>query len=1047
MSALDASDAPDRDKAPSETACATDASSAAPPADDGTRLSSERPFPGLRPFGFADRGFFFGRERQAFALYRLVEGGRFIAVIGGSGSGKSSLVLAGLQGLLADETADSGGPTWAFLDMRPGGSPIRRLAGALSRLSATDSPDETARRRDRIEWTLRQSSFSFESALKEAGGLSGRSLLLVVDQFEELFRFGLAGLGRQRGGVEEARQRDEATQFVQILLDADRRRLEKVRVLITMRSDFIGDCAYFHGLPEAVSATQYLVPNLTRSQLEEAIRKPIEKAGGAIEPELVERLINDCGDELDQLPVLQHCLMRLWDRAGAETAAGGARRLTRQTYDDIGRMGEALSRHADEILAECAGKALAVEQAFRALSEVDREGRAIRRALRFDRLLAETGVSESDLRAVLDRFRAPNCSFLLPSLSATPTLVADDRIDIGHEALLRRWKTIAGKPESMDLRTGRPPPGWLAEEQIDGQRYHTLVSLLDGAAGGERATLDDPERTKEWWERLPRTAAWAERYGGKFDEVKKLIGDAIEAKLRSRRNRRLTAALSVVGALVLAGGMWVAHERAQQRQIEQEKRRQEDVDRSAMTSAKTLLEDVLTAYNDQSLDLAGAASLAAISGQFLDEARAARKTSAADLLWGQALNVEADLQATLDKQPEALALARKAKDAALALTQTAPDAKEPLQVLYDASIRVGNALFAMGKAHYQDALQQYNEAVGVALKITASTSDDEGDGDVIDAHMKIGDIYKSSGAKQHPQALAEYQSGLAVCDAALAKRPDSFDLLRNRGKAFFRIAELDRTEDAFDDGRAFYQKAADLQAALISRNATEALAAHKARDLTLESNLAGTNTHWGMMERKAGNLDLALTKFQQGAALDEELIKAEPGNPLWEGFVAPAYLNIAEILDQLNRPKEALVYYQQFQEAKRTLAFRGAGPAKARKEYAEAAKLVGDHSQGLPQIYAYRGAVQIWSRLIDDPEAADLAVGQFASMQGLASFFNAKNDWVDAQSAYRVAQKIAVLNLAKDPSNAAWRDKAEAAERASVEAGKAAESEPADMPH
>ncbi|HEY1783419.1 MAG TPA: hypothetical protein VGG79_23870 [Roseiarcus sp.] len=1045
MSALDASDAPDRDEAPSETA---PAASGAAPADDGTRLSSERPFPGLRPFGFADRGFFFGRERQAFALYRLVEGGRFIAVIGGSGSGKSSLVLAGLQALLADETADSGGPSWAFLDMRPGGSPIRRLAGALSRLSPTDSPDEMARRRDRIEWTLRQSSFSFESALKEAGGVNGRTLLLVVDQFEELFRFGLAGLGRQRGGVEEARQRDEATQFVQILLDADRRRLENVRVLITMRSDFVGDCAYFHGLPEAVSATQYLVPNLTRGQLEEAIRKPIEKAGGAIEPELVERLINDCGDELDQLPLLQHCLMRLWDRAGAETAAGGARRLTRQTYDDIGRMGEALSRHADEILAECAGKELAVEQAFRALSEVDREGRAIRRALRFDRLLAETGVSESDLRAVLDRFRAPNCSFLMPSLAATQTLLADDRIDIGHEALLRRWKTIAGRTDSVDPRTGRPPQGWLAEEQIDGQRFHTLVSLLDGAAGGERATLDDPGRTKEWWERLPRTAAWAERYGGKFDDVKKLIGDAIEAKLRSSRNRRLIAALSIVGALLLAGGMWIAHENAQKRQIAQEQRRQEDVDRSAMTSAKTLLEDVLTAYNDQSLDLAGAASLAAISGQFLDDARAARKTSAADLLWAQALNVEADLQATLDKQPEALALARKAKDAALALAQTAPDANEPLQVMYDASIRVGNALFAMGKPPYQDALQQYSEAVGVALKIAASTSDDQGDGDVIDVHMKIGDIYKSSGAKQHPQALTEYQSGLAVCDAALARRPDSFELLRNRGKAFFRIAELDRTEDAFDDGRAFYQKAADLQAALIARNAKEALATGKTPDLSLKSNLAGTNTHWGMLERKAGNLDIALTKFQQGAALDEALIKAEPGNLLWEGFVAPAYLNIAEILDHLNRPKDALGYYQKFQEAKRTLAFRGAGPAKARKEYAEAAKLVGDHSQGLlPQIYAYRGAVQIWSRLIDDPEAADLVAGQYKSLEGLANFFNAKNDWVDAQSAYRVAQKMAVLNLAKDPSNTDWRDKAESAERASVEAGKAAESEPADMPH
>ena len=395
MSAAEISDAAAHDTTPRETAPAT-AAAPAPP-DDGTQLSNERPFPGLRPFGFADRDFFFGRERQAFALYRLVENGRFIAVIGGSGSGKSSLVLAGLQGLLADETADSGGPSWAFLDMRPGGAPITRLAGALSKLSTKDSPDETARRRDRIEWTLRQSSFSFESALSEAGGFGGRSLILIVDQFEELFRFGLAGLGYRRGGVEEARRRDEATQFVQILLDADRRRIENVRVLITMRSDFIGDCAYFHGLSEAVSATQYLVPNLTRSQLEEAIRKPIEKAGGTIEPELVERLLNDCGDELDQLPVLQHCLMRLWDRAGADGSAGGPRQLTRATYDAIGRMTDALSRHADEIFAQCAEEALAIEQAFRALSEVDREGRAIRRALRFDKLLAETGVSESDL--------------------------------------------------------------------------------------------------------------------------------------------------------------------------------------------------------------------------------------------------------------------------------------------------------------------------------------------------------------------------------------------------------------------------------------------------------------------------------------------------------------------------------------------------------------------------------------------------------------------------------------------------------------------------
>ena len=476
-----------------------EAPAASPPPDDGTTLSAERPFPGLRPFSFADRAFFFGRDRQTYALYRLVEAGRFIAVIGSSGCGKSSLVLAGLQGILAEETADSGGPSWRFLDMRPGGAPITRLAGALGELSDQDSPDAAARRRDRIEWTLRQSSFSFERALEEAGGLNGKSLLLVVDQFEELFRFGLAGLALRKTSLEDMRARDEATQFVQILLDADRRRLKDVHVLITMRSDFIGDCAYFHGLSEAVSATQYLVPNLTRGQLEDVIRKPVDQVGAAIEPELVERLINDCGDELDQLPVLQHCLMRLWDRAGAASAER-PRKLTRQTYEDVGRMAEALSRHADEVLAQCADKELAVEQSFRALSELDREGRAVRRALRFDRLLAETGVPEADLRVVLDRFRAPGCAFLAPPLAATPTLSPDDRVDIGHETLLRRWRKLSGRVGEVDPKTGRPRLGWLGEEQSDGQLYRVLLSLLGDGAEEEKAALKDPLGTKRWWE-------------------------------------------------------------------------------------------------------------------------------------------------------------------------------------------------------------------------------------------------------------------------------------------------------------------------------------------------------------------------------------------------------------------------------------------------------------------------------------------------------------------------------------------------------------------
>ncbi len=185
-----------------------------------------------------------------------------------------------------------------------------------------------------------------------------------------------------------------------------------------------------------------------------------------------------------------------------------------------------------------------------------------------------------------------------------------------------------------------------------------------------------------------------------------------------------------------------------------------------------------------------------------------------------------------------------AKDDALSLTQTNPRAQEPLQLRYDAAIRVGNALSGMGKAQNdnalkQDALKEYNALPGSPQKIVSMSDDEKSESDVIDAHMKIGDIYKDGDVEQHRQALAEYQSGLTICEAALAKHPDNIDLLRNKGKAFYRIAELKRTEDAFDDSRAFYRKASEVQEALVARNATggACLAANARSELEIKLGL------------------------------------------------------------------------------------------------------------------------------------------------------------------------------------------------------------------
>ena len=108
---------------------------------------------------------------------------------------------------------------------------------------------------------------------------------------------------------------EEADAFVALLLAASQQREQPVYVVITMRSDFIGDCTRFAGLPEVVNEAQFLTPRMTREQSRQAIEGPAEVFGGVVEPALVNRLLNDMGTDPDQLPLMQHALMRMWTRA------------------------------------------------------------------------------------------------------------------------------------------------------------------------------------------------------------------------------------------------------------------------------------------------------------------------------------------------------------------------------------------------------------------------------------------------------------------------------------------------------------------------------------------------------------------------------------------------------------------------------------------------------------------------------------------------------------------------------------------------------------
>jgi energy-coupling factor transporter ATP-binding protein EcfA2 len=273
----------------------------------------DRPFIGLRAFEYNDREYFFGRDEELDVLEFQVKQNRLVAVVGSSGCGKSSLISAGLRPRL-EKVPD---PQWYWIEIRLSEAPIRELAVGLASLTS-EAGELSEVWADRFERVLVKSSFGIGEGLGLIPALGQRKsgrVLLFIDRFEELFRFAKLGSEHSSDPAIAADRRDEAMKFVSLLLTAMKSPRVPIHIIVSIRSDFIGECARFHGLAEAVSRSQFLVPDMTRDQREDVIRRPVQLAGGQIDPRLVQRALNDTNDDPHSLPNLQRALMRCWERA------------------------------------------------------------------------------------------------------------------------------------------------------------------------------------------------------------------------------------------------------------------------------------------------------------------------------------------------------------------------------------------------------------------------------------------------------------------------------------------------------------------------------------------------------------------------------------------------------------------------------------------------------------------------------------------------------------------------------------------------------------
>jgi WD40 repeat protein/adenylylsulfate kinase-like enzyme len=363
------------------------------------------PYQGLAAFGEEDADFFFGQQNFVNNLVEVTHKQPLVAVVGPSGSGKSSVVFAGLIPKLRKEG------NWLIEIFRPGKEPFVPLASALVRQLEPEA-GETQQLREAVGLAgdMQQGKITLQQVVSRIlERNSGKRLLLVADQFEELYTL--------------CQVKEEQERFVNELLRAIAQ--ENITLVLTLRADFYGYVLSYRPLRDALQEyTPQLLSSMKREELQAAIKLPAQKLEVQLEPRLTQRILDDVGEEPGNLPLLEFALTRLWEKQIN-------RELTHQAYEEIGGVKKAIANHAGQV--------------YKQLSEIQKK-----QAQRIFVQLVRPGEGTEDTRRVATRAEVGEDNWNLVSylagyparLVVTGRLEPEDTVEVVHEALIREWGTL-----------------------------------------------------------------------------------------------------------------------------------------------------------------------------------------------------------------------------------------------------------------------------------------------------------------------------------------------------------------------------------------------------------------------------------------------------------------------------------------------------------------------------------------------------------------------------------------------------------------------------
>ncbi|MDZ8067127.1 MAG: pentapeptide repeat-containing protein [Nostoc sp. DedQUE08] len=375
------------------------------------QISAICPYKGLSYFDCteADANLFYGRTALTDELLEKVRSGNFLAVLGASGSGKSSVVRAGLLYQLKLGRRLSGSDTWQLKIFRPGINPLQNLALAFVESELSDI--ERASQLAKVEELIARGAVGLGQLITAA---QTQRVVLVVDQFEEAFT--------------QCQDITKRQQFFECVLGALQRDDNKLCLIITMRADFLGKCLEqeYGGLAKKIQEHLVTVTPMNREELETAIIKPAQQVNLAVEPELISQMIADVEDSPGSLPLLQYTLTELWQQRTKE-------RLTLTTYSKLGGVRRTLQTRATEVYESLSlEEQQATKRVFLELTQLGEGTEDTRRqVLQHD--LVTLQHPEVLINKVIQRL-ADEKLVVTSTLSNQIAVV-----DVAHEALIRHW--------------------------------------------------------------------------------------------------------------------------------------------------------------------------------------------------------------------------------------------------------------------------------------------------------------------------------------------------------------------------------------------------------------------------------------------------------------------------------------------------------------------------------------------------------------------------------------------------------------------------------